>query len=157
MTERISQNGQEITLTWLPGLAVTPEDSVTQVYGLCLDREHRLVLVSQDGESWTLPGGRPEPGEMPTATLVREVMEEACANVISQHYLGAQRVSDLARPLPYYQLRYLAQVDLLPFDPQHEMLHRRVVDIATARRLLWQGDSVIAEALLDAVESFARS
>lgn len=154
VTEHQRQNGHAITLTWLPAAALMSTDLVTQVYGLCLDRDQRLVLVSQDGESWTLPGGRPESGEPPEATLAREVREEACAHVSSQRYLGAQRIDDPTQPEPYYQLRYLARVTLKPFDPQYEMRFRQVVDIATARRLLWRGESRIGQRLLDEAELF---
>ncbi|MFA5551071.1 MAG: NUDIX hydrolase [Trueperaceae bacterium] len=136
-------------LTWHPDLALTGAERVTQVYGLCLTPVGQLLLVSQDGEFWTLPGGHPEPGETHADTLTREVWEEACARVTEHQYLGAQRVADPGEAEPYYQLRYIARVNLEPFAPAHEMRHRKLVDIDTARRLLWRGESRIAHALID--------
>lgn len=136
-------------ITWHPGLALTGAERVTQVYGLCLTSDHQLLLVSQDGESWTLPGGRPEPGETHVDTLTREVWEEACARVTAQRYLGAQRVVDPSEGAPYYQLRYLARVTVEPFRPRHEMRHRRLVDLEAAKRLLWGGTSRIGTHLLE--------
>lgn len=129
-------------------------DLVTQVYGLCLDSRRQLLLVSQDGNFWTLPGGRPEPGETYEGTLKREVREEACARVTTHRYLGAQRVTDPSIGATYYQLRYLVRITLDPFAPQHEVHHRQLVDITTARQLLWRGESKIGQQLLDEVERF---
>lgn len=141
--------GDNHLASWPPGLALTGAERVTRVYVLCLTTEGQLLLVSQDGEFWTLPGGRPKPGETHADTLTREVWEEACARVSEYQYLGAQRVADPGEPEPYYQFRYLARVSLDPFAPAHEMRHRMLVDIDTARRLLWRGESRIAHALLD--------
>lgn len=148
-TERHYHDGREVRITWHPGLALTGAERVTQVYGLCLTLEGQLLLVSQNGEFWTLPGGRPELGEAHAGTFTREVWEEACARVTEYLYLGAQRVADQGEAEPYYQLRYLVRVSLERFAPAHEMRHRRRVDIDTARRLLWRGESRIAHALLD--------
>jgi NUDIX domain len=39
------------------------------------------VLISNDGERWGWPGGRPDGNESWEQTLRREVLEEACAIV----------------------------------------------------------------------------
>lgn len=82
--------------------------------------------------------------------------EEACARVTEYQYLGAQRVADPGEAEPYFQLRYLARVSLEPFAPAHEMSHRLLVDIDTARRFLWGGESRIAHALLNHVAEAIR-
>lgn len=150
-TDRLHHNGREVIITWHPGLALIGGERVTQVCGLCFSIEGQLLLVSQDGEFWTLPGGRPEPGETHADTLTREVWEEACARVTEHQYLGAQRVADPSEAETYYQLRYLARVTPEPFAPAHEMRHRKLVDIDTARGLLWCGESRIAHYLLNRV------
>ncbi|MEV6598428.1 NUDIX domain-containing protein [Actinoplanes sp. NPDC051346] len=47
--------------------------------GVCLT-DGQVVLVTDDGRHWQLPGGRPEDGEDWADTLDREVQEEACAD-----------------------------------------------------------------------------
>lgn len=50
-----------------------------------------LVLISHDGDHWGFPAGRPEENEQPEETLVREVLEEACALVTDYRLLGFSR------------------------------------------------------------------
>lgn len=144
------------TLTWQPNRWPPCQAEISQVYGLCLTPHKQLVLVSKDGNDWTLPGGRPEAGETPTDTLMREIFEEACATVTSNTYLGAQRVDDSTTGSTYYQLRYLAHVELQAFEPKFEMLHRCCENFETARKILWGGSSRIGHALLDLAANHAR-
>ena len=149
MREVLVEHGRTVEVTWLPGRFPPPGAPIRQVYGLCLTNERLLLLGSKDEVSWTLPGGGPEPGESPEETLVREVMEEACAVVTGCRYVGAQRVD--GEGSAYYQLRYLANVELVPFEPQHEMRFRRCITLADARVLLWNGTSEIGNALIDLI------
>lgn len=94
--------------------------------------------MSPDGLRWTLPGGRPEPGETPYDTLVREVAEEACATVTGARLLGYSRGTCLAGPekgLVLVRAMWLAQVTVEPWVPVFEMTHRELVpfDEAFAR------------------------
>lgn len=143
------------TLTWQPNHYPPSQAEISQVYGLCLTSQSQLVLVSKDGNDWTLPGGRPEAGDSPTDTLIREVLEEACATVTSSTYLGAQRVDDSATESTYYQLRYLAHVELRAFEPKFEMLYRRCENFETARHILWGGSSQIGHALIGLAANYA--
>ncbi len=144
------------TLTWQPNHYPPSQAEISQIYGLCLTPQKQLVLVSKDGKDWTLPGGRPEAGESPSDTLIREVLEEACATVTSSTYLGAQRVGDSTTGSTYYQLRYLAHVELQAFEPRFEMLHRRCENLERARNILWGGSSSIGNALIDLAANNAR-
>jgi ADP-ribose pyrophosphatase YjhB (NUDIX family) len=86
----------------------------TQVLGLCFTTDGRIVLVSDDGEQWTLPGGPPEVGESLEAALERDLREEVSARLIACEYIGCQRVEDRERPdgpTLYYQARFWARVD----------------------------------------------
>jgi 8-oxo-dGTP pyrophosphatase MutT (NUDIX family) len=79
---------------------------------------------------WNLLGGGVEPGETLEGCLVREVMEEGCARVVESRYIGCQRVDEPehpAGPRRYYQSRFWARVELLPWDPRHEVSERRLV------------------------------
>jgi len=117
-----------------------------EVYGRCtLLREfleaERQAYVLRVASSFmiTLPGGtkltcaeavKRQPGETLEDCLVREVMEEGCARVAESRYIGCQRVDDPDHPIGpwrYYQARFWARVELLPWDPQHEIDERRLV------------------------------
>jgi len=57
---------------------------VSQAYGAVLDEENRLLVVSQDGKDWGLPGGTVESKEVLVDTLKREVYEESAVVVDSE-------------------------------------------------------------------------
>lgn len=48
------------------------------VFAIIFDRERRILCVrlNYSHGGWTTPGGRVEPGELPTVALCREVLEE---------------------------------------------------------------------------------
>ena len=66
--------------------------------GVCVTRADEVVLVSRRGDAWQLPGGRPEPGETWEDTLRREMLEKACAMVVSARLLGFTRGACIAGP-----------------------------------------------------------
>ncbi len=97
---------------------------------IALTASNDLVLVSQDGEIWDLPGGRPEPGEEPRATLDREMLEEACARVEDATLLGFMRGACIQGPeegLIIVRSFWRASVSLLKWQPRYEMKHRCLV------------------------------
>jgi ADP-ribose pyrophosphatase YjhB (NUDIX family) len=128
--ERIHWEGRTVTATWQPPPFRPSRRLTTQALGLCFTDDGQIVLVTNDGANWTLPGGHPESGETLEATLVREVSEEACARVVESVYIGCQRVDDPQRtdgPALYYQARFWARVELDPFVQRHETSARRLV------------------------------
>ena len=147
ITEHVVWRGLEILHTWKAGIALPAGLPVRQVSGVCFTQAGEVVLVSEDGHAWTLPGGRPEASETPEQTLAREVLEEVCAEVLACTLLGWQRVDDPREP-PYLQLRYAARVRLNGFRPRHETLYRRLVSRREVLSVLSWGRSPIAAELL---------
>lgn len=149
--------GRLLTVEWMPASFMPPYSLIRQASGLCFTRSGKIVLVSANAVDWTLPGGSIEPSEWVHEALVREVREEACADVISHRYLGCQRVDDPANPhgaVRYYQARYWARVELQPFCPAFEIKQRRIVDPADFLAVLAWGNSPIASQLLaDAMDA----
>jgi 8-oxo-dGTP diphosphatase len=128
--ERIEWDGRVTTVTWLAPPFRPTRRLTTQALGLCFTPEGQIVLVTADGDNWTLPGGHPEPGETLEAALERELREEACARLVACEYIGCQRVEDPDRPDGpglYYQARFWARVELYPFEARYESLARHLV------------------------------
>jgi ADP-ribose pyrophosphatase YjhB (NUDIX family) len=132
-----------------------------QALGICATSEQQIVLVSWDGEHWSLPGGTPEPGETLEQALAREVREEACARVIRRRYIGCQRVEELdGDRLSYYQTRFWARVELDEFQPDHEMIARKLVAPGEFAATLFWGAEATAGLILErglAIEAAAFS
>lgn len=145
--ETIVWNGREINTSWTSGTDLPRTQQIRQVSGVCLTEDGKLVLVSETGENWNLPGGHPESGEAPEETLSRELLEEACAEMLTCRLLGWQRVDD-PRELAYLQLRYVARVRLHVFNPGHEIKHHRLVSPQDFLSVLSWGRSPIAAELL---------
>jgi ADP-ribose pyrophosphatase YjhB (NUDIX family) len=124
----IRANDQHWQSTWYPPAeppAGTPHGST----GVCVVEDH-VVLVTDGGGVWQLPGGRPEPGEDWADTLSREVDEEACAAVLACRLLGFSRGECLRGPqagLVLVRALWRAEVRLDAWAPKHEMVERRLV------------------------------
>jgi ADP-ribose pyrophosphatase YjhB (NUDIX family) len=116
----------------------------------CFTGDHRIVLVTWDGEHWSLPGGSLEPGETLEQALVREVREEACARVTASQYIGCQHVEELdGARRAYYQTRFWARVELDDFRADHEMTARRLVAPEEFRTTLFWGAEMTAGLILE--------
>jgi 8-oxo-dGTP pyrophosphatase MutT (NUDIX family) len=108
-----------------------------------------MVLVSDDGARWWLPGGGREARE---ETLAREVAEEVCAEVVRCAYLGCTRFDDPDRPegpTTEYHARCWARVALRPFEPQFEIGARRLVPSHEFLAALFWGSDPTTAAILD--------
>ena len=121
--------GQTWTVTWHP----PPDGPVGQRHGamgICVTAAREVVLISEDGETWDLPAGRPEGAETWEETLRREMLEEACAAVTDARLLGFVRgvcIEGHEQGLILVRSVWRADVDLMPWDPQFEIAHRRLV------------------------------
>ncbi|XSG73654.1 NUDIX hydrolase [Herpetosiphon llansteffanensis] len=101
--------------------------------GICLTPNRQIVVVSQNGRDWDVPAGRSELGESWAATLQRELAEEACALVQSASLLGfcqSQCLNGAEQGLILVRAFWLAQVAIQPWQPQFEMIERRIIDLS---------------------------
>jgi ADP-ribose pyrophosphatase YjhB (NUDIX family) len=131
---RIRSNGQDWLVSWHPP-PDAPDGIPHGAEGVCVTPEGNVVLVGHDGETWDLPAGRPEPGEAWADTLRREMLEEACATVVTARLLGFVRgecVAGAERGRTLVRSIWRADVSLEPWDPQFEIPHRRVAAPAEA-------------------------
>lgn len=149
IADEIEVEGRQIRVVWRPEEFFPPLDLITQASGVCFTEEGKVVLVSKDGVSWQLPGGHLDAGETPQEAFVREVAEEACADVLQMRYLGAQKVHDPGDPdgrAVYYQTRFWAKVRLRDFKPAFEIVERRCFDLSEVKiALRWQTTNMIDE------------
>jgi ADP-ribose pyrophosphatase YjhB (NUDIX family) len=149
LTDDHAGHGRRYRIAWFDPPFRPPLAESTQALGICFTGDHRIVLVTWNGTEWSLPGGRPEPGETLEEALAREVREEACARVIDCRYIGCQRVEELdGDRLAYYQTRFWARVELDEFLPGHEMTARRLVTPGTFRTALFWGAEIAAGLIL---------
>ena len=117
-----------------------PEGLAQGANAFCVTGDKLVVLISNDGEHWGWPGGRPEGDESWDQTLRREVLEEACAAVIDARLLGFCRGVCLTGPEQGRMLVrsvWLAEVELQPWEPRFEIRHRRVVPATELLMHLW--------------------
>jgi 8-oxo-dGTP pyrophosphatase MutT (NUDIX family) len=89
-------------VNWKSTREVLSEDldkDVRQVYVWLVTSDHKVIVVSKDGNEWQLPGGKPEPGEDQLKTAVREVYEETGIDISGKtsdmHLFGYQTVKEI--------------------------------------------------------------
>lgn len=90
----------------------------------------RVVLISHDGVRWEWPGGRPEGDETWEETFRREMREETCCVVGEARLLGFCRsecVEGQEAGLVLVRSVWRGEVEMLPWAPQFEIGHRRIV------------------------------
>ena len=148
-------NNSEWLVAWHPP-ATVPDGVRHGAAGICLTDDSYLVLISPDGERWGLPGGRPEPKETWDETLRRELLEEACAEVMRARLLGFVRgecISGAERGRVLVRSFWKAIVRLRPWAPEFEISSRMVIPAHEWRQHLWiehSYDSIYLRAFTEA-------
>lgn len=131
--------------------------NVTQVLGVVLNDENEILMVSEDGKSWSLPGGTIEEGETYVQTLKREVYEESAVEIdenilVPFFYLEAFRVRDGAQEFETSQIRYVSKVkkvDKFEKDPGGNHQYREFFKIDDIEKYLhWAGTSAFMKKYL---------
>jgi ADP-ribose pyrophosphatase YjhB (NUDIX family) len=134
-------NGQEWLVAWHPASLPPPDGTLHGSAAICFTPNGDVVLVTEDGETWGLPGGRPEGDEDWRITLDREVLEEACAMVERATLLGFSRgvcTSGPQQGLVLVRSFWRAEVNLLPWQPDFEITGRLLVSPDRALAILKQ-------------------
>ena len=119
--------GQDWLASWHPAHLPAPDGKCHGSAGICITANGDIILVSENGEGWDLPQGRPEGNEDWRATLVRELFEEACATVIDATLLGYGRGECIKGPelgLVLVRAMWRATVTVHAWEPEHEITHR---------------------------------
>lgn len=101
--------------------------------------EDRIVLVSRDRTTWEFPAGRPEGPETLFETLERELAEEACCHVLHAGLLGFTRsecLEGVERGIVLVRAHWAVRARVLSWEPQHEIVDRRLLSVPEARSTL---------------------
>lgn len=133
---RFHDAGQEWLVSWHRPDNPPPCGKRHGSAGVCFAAKGQVVLVSSDrGDTWGFPGGRPIGNESWQETFERELSEEACARLDEATLLGFSQgicVGGHEKGLVLVRALWGAAVTLLPWNPQHEITHRRLVEKNTA-------------------------
>ena len=121
---------------------------ITQVYGIILDREGRVMLRLEKTAGvirYSLGGGRPEPfDDGIEATCRRELLEEVNTEIETPVYIGYQLVDEEDGTPPYAQVRMAALIRRIgekkPDPDNGETYDRYMVSPERAAELLNWGD-----------------
>jgi ADP-ribose pyrophosphatase YjhB (NUDIX family) len=122
-------DGQTCLLSWHPPHRI-PEGKPHGAEAVCVTASGEVVIVSDNGIDWGLPGGRPEGNETLEETMRREVGEEACATVLRARLLGFGRGHCIEGPeagLVLVRSFWRADVVLNSWEPSFEKTHRRAI------------------------------
>lgn len=90
--------------------------SCRQVYVWIVTGDNHVIIVSKDGNTWQLPGGKPEVSETYLQAAIREVSEETGLDISTQQdalqFIGYQVVTEPGEATsPYIQVRFALQLE----------------------------------------------
>ena len=134
-----TSRGQDWLVSWHPATSPPPAGKNHGSSGVCFTPEGDIVLVTENGSDWGLPEGRPEGAEDWRQTLDREVLEEACARVLDATLLGCTKgvcIRGHEQGLVLIRSVWYARVSLDEWDPEFEMVARRILSVEEALKEL---------------------
>lgn len=111
-------------LTWYPPEDI-PNGENHGSAGVCFNREGNICLIRIKGVSyWEFPAGRPANGESNSETLKREVLEEACSEILDFQLIGHLKTR---QPDGKSRIRsfYKTNIKVLPWEQLHEIEERK--------------------------------
>lgn len=145
------QLSEDCKIIWRPDFNLTTQ-KYTQVSGYIFNEKNELLIVNNK-ENWTIPGGHPELYEYTLGTLIREVMEEACVSIKDIEYLGAVEVVD--KEEIYYQLRYFARVEKIhEFKDEWEVIDRKFVNLDNLNEYITWSNGKTFKAQLESAKKY---
>lgn len=123
----VRSTGRTWSVAWHSPVTA-PEGTPHGANAFCVTANDHIVLISNDGERWGRPGGRPEGDESWEQTLRREILEEACAIVRDARLSGsaARRVSP-GREEGLVLVRFVWRVEVLAWAAHFEIGLRRLI------------------------------
>lgn len=142
----VNRKGEGLELAWF-GSGEKPPGRDHGASGICLVESRSIVLVTRNGVSWDLPGGRPELNEDPEQTLEREVQEEACADMLNATHAGYGQATCRTGPHAgqvIVRTLWVADVTLGEWNPGSETIERIIVTPCEAATRLANSDAVFA-------------
>ncbi len=129
----------------------------SQVLAVVLNEKNEVLLVSEDEEWWTIPGGTVETNETYMQTLVREVYEESAVKIRVDKiepffYLKRFKIVGNRQIYQITQLRYIARVDSIDEfvkDPGGDHKFRKFIPIDELDSVLpWTGTGAFMKKFL---------
>ncbi len=114
-TSQIGDKEILIELIKSENLDLSKINPVTQISGICYDKEGNILILSSRPNKWFIPGGKPEDGESFEDTLKREVYEEATVEIENILPLAFLKINFPENPNKtegdmFFQGRFLAEV-----------------------------------------------
>jgi len=100
-------------------------DPITQVYGVCFNKDGNILILKEPNEEWNIPGGKPESNETPIQTLKRELEEEVDVEIDKYQMVGYFEIPD--NPT-FYQLRFACKIKIInqqTIDPAKNIINER--------------------------------
>lgn len=115
-----------MTFIWHKNTNFKHLDPITQVYGVCFDKDGNILIKKGLSKEWNIPGGSPESNETPIQTLKRELEEEVDVEIGKYQMIGYFEVSSNNSTI--YQLRFVCRIKKInkqTIDPAKGIINER--------------------------------